>query len=117
MSAPGAPNMIGTLEPFGRTDLEDIEEWLMKYEAVTTMNNWKQVIKAKQVAVFLVGTARVWYEALPVEVKNDYAVLAGRLGAEFTHEQKNNHLWTLVRNKKQMSYESVNDYVYCGAVT
>jgi hypothetical protein len=73
---------VGTILPFEGSPNENIEDWLAHYEWVATVHHWGQEITGMQLPVYLGGTAKAWYETLPIEDRKDYTRLRNKLGNE-----------------------------------
>lgn len=57
------PGAVRQRDPsiFNGTDDQDVEDWLVSYERVSTHNNWDDRIKLNNVIFYLAGVANLWF--------------------------------------------------------
>lgn len=57
------PGVVRLRDPsiFNCTDDQDVEDWLVSYERVSTHNNWDDQIKLDSMIFYLAGVANLWF--------------------------------------------------------
>ena len=104
--------MVGRMDLFSGTQLDDVDEFLGKFDMWVAANHLDDVAKTMALYSCLSGAARAWFDALDEAQRVDYKTLRAALKNTFQRAGKQYILFKQLIERKQAVNESVDSYAF-----
>ncbi|RWS26798.1 enzymatic polyprotein endonuclease reverse-like protein [Leptotrombidium deliense] len=102
-------NSNAKMRPFHSSDVESATDFIRSYDTHAVSNNWNNEIKAKRFSSFLTGPALKWFHVKIAGFGYEYDDIKRIFLTDF---DPHDELLTQLRERKQYSGESTQNYVY-----
>jgi hypothetical protein len=104
--------MVGRMDLFSGSQLEDVDEFLGKFDMWVAANHLDDVAKTMALYSCLSGAARTWFDALDETQRTDYKTLRAALKTTFLRAGKQYILFKQLIERKQAVNESLDFYAF-----